>query len=68
MVIFTSHLVLLSQSQMIFLAAICDGFLGTNNDDKLACTSALGKTGAIAATIGTAAIGDGRAVSIFLQH
>ena len=36
---------------------IVDGFLGTENDDKLAGTLALGKDCSFVATIGTATIG-----------
>ena len=53
MVIFTSWLVILSQFvATTFTAAICDGFLGTEIDDKLAGTLEL------------AALGDGLAGSI----
>ena len=47
-------------------AAIFDGFLDTESDDKLAGTYALGNSGYFVATIGNAKIGDGIAVEIYL--
>ena len=47
---------------------IGDGFLGTEIDDKLAVTLALGKTDAFIETIGTEAIGDGRSVPFFFLN
>ena len=41
-----------------------DGFVIKKFDDKLAGTLSIRKTGDFFATIGTASIGDGRAVSI----